>query len=404
MTGRVRLGTRLGKGGMAEVWRATVDGHAGEVVVRRVLRHLAGDARLQRMLLDEARLLQRFRHDHIVRLLEIAGEPDDPLLVMELVDGRSVYETIRTAGAFEPVLAVSVMASISRALGYVHALSDDNQPLRLVHRDVSPSNILIGFDGVAKLIDFGVAREESNVTRVRTESGVLRGKLAIAAPEQLSRQVVDHRADLFAAGVVLHEMLTGQRLFAGKTDAETIDRIQTGVIHPPSLRNPRVPPELDRITLRALARDPALRYQSGEALAAELEALLDGNERARLAAFMSRAFLSEPTSATSAGARPKRRLVALSIGVVLVAAAATVGIMMWLQRPMQRAIPAAAPTAVPETPRLVAPSPSPPPPTSSLPRPTSPPVKHPPKRSRTQTSHDENDPLEAAGVHDPFKN
>jgi serine/threonine-protein kinase len=274
--GRYQLMERIGAGGMAEVWRANLTGPAGfrrAVVVKRVLPHFAEEPAFNDMFLSEARILARLHHASIVQVLDFGVIDDHPFLAMELLHGRTLTEVMRAqmrAQGPDPGLAAFVARDVCRALAYAHDLKDDGgAPLCVLHRDVSPGNIMVGYDGSVKLLDFGIAKL-LDATRARdTESGVLKGKIAYMAPERLDGNVGDHRADLYSVGVVLHESLTGQRLFAGERPAA-----RAAPVPPPSRSDPEIPAALDEICRRALAADPRQRYAHAGQMVAELEAVL----------------------------------------------------------------------------------------------------------------------------------
>ncbi len=276
--GKYQLVERLGKGGMAEVWKARIVGPAGferTMVIKRILPQLVEDPDFVAMFVSEARLSARLNHANIVTVFELAKFGDEYYLAMEYVRGHDLISVLRThapRGAIPPGAAAYVLREVCRALGYAHAVTDDDgNPLRIIHRDVSPSNVMIGFDGGVKLLDFGIAKALAETDDSKTLTGTLKGKLGYMSPEQLDGREIDHRADLFSIGVLLWELVTGRRLFKGATDVQTIARVREAQVAPPSTVNPEVPPELDAICLKALARDPDRRYQTGEELAAALD-------------------------------------------------------------------------------------------------------------------------------------
>ena len=338
------------------------------MVLKRVLPHRAGtDAtQLDEMFASEAQLSLRLSHPHIVRALEMGEADGRRFLVMEHVPGHDLATIIRAQadGSPEPGLAVYVVQQICRALGYAHQLTDEEgHPLGLVHRDVSPSNILVGFDGSVRLCDFGIAKPRWDAERTRTVTGVQKGKPGFMAPEQLAG-VLDQRADLFAAGVVLHETLTGRRLFQGASPAETARLVQEGRIDPPSVLNRLVPPVLDEVCLRALARDPEVRYQTGDEMAQALEACLAGVDAGRVAEWMSSLFAgqAEEDHTTPAAAPPPTRRRAWLLAPLL----SVLAFACWqLLRPHLPATvspalgPVAVPPAPPTTPAPLAAAPSP---------------------------------------------
>jgi serine/threonine protein kinase len=290
--GRYELVEPLAQGGMAELWRAKLKGAAGferGLVLKRVLPHLAGDRSYVDMFLREARLSSRLSHPNLVQVFEL-GEVDGVYyLTMEHVDGADLCDLV-AARHHEPLpfgCAALIGREICRGLHYVHQLKDEQgRPLKMIHRDVSPSNIMLSAEGVVKLVDFGVAKAAASDERSAVHE--IKGKLAYLAPEQITLRRADARSDLFAAGITLHELLTGRRLFRRDTDKETLKSVLSAPIRPPSLYNPAVPPELDAIVMRALERDPKLRYQSGEEMAEALDAIV---HRTHAGAASVRAFL-----------------------------------------------------------------------------------------------------------------
>jgi serine/threonine-protein kinase len=279
--GKYQLVERLGRGGMAEVWKARMVGPAGfqrTLVVKRILPELAEDPQFVAMFVSEARLSARLNHVNIVHVFELGEAEGEYYLAMEYVHGHTLTAVMRNLalrGLPPPGFGAMVVRDLCRALAYAHALTDDNgEPLRLVHRDVSPANVMIGFDGGVKLFDFGIAKALAEVNEVKTQTGTLKGKLGYMAPELLDGRDFDHRSDLFSVGVLLHETLTGRRLFKGAHDLQTLQLIRQARVAPPSTVNPEVPPELDAICLRALARDPDERYQTGDELAAALDPIV----------------------------------------------------------------------------------------------------------------------------------
>jgi serine/threonine protein kinase len=303
--GKYLLVERLGRGGMAEVWKARIMGPAGfqrTMVVKRILPHLVEDPHFVQMFVSEARLSARLNHANIVHVFELGDVDGEYFLAMEYVRGRDLVNVMRAQlmkGVPPPGLGAFVVRDICRALGYAHSLTDDyGAPLRLIHRDVSPSNVMLAFDGAVKLLDFGIAKALAEASENKTQTGTLKGKFGYMSPEQVDGREVDHRADLFATGIVLHESLTGRRLFKGAHDLQTISLVREAKIVPPSSVNPEVPPELDRICLKALARLPEDRYRSCEDMAQELDQLVYqlkwGPER--LASMLRDLFPEEPSN------------------------------------------------------------------------------------------------------------
>jgi serine/threonine-protein kinase len=274
--GKYRLVELLASGGMAEVWRAEVAGPGGfakEVALKLVREDLARDPAFARMFAEEARLASRLAHANVVHVFEYDVVEGRQLLAMELVRGRTLRQLSdrcrRSGLRLGLPRAVHIGAEVARALAYAHRASGEGAPRGVVHRDVSPQNVLVSFEGEVKLADFGIARALGAVEA--TAPGTVKGKLGYMAPEQARGEPVDGRADLFALGVVLWELCAGRRLFARDGDAATLAALLSGdPVAPPSQWNEEVPPELDGALLRALERDPSRRLAS----AAEMEEVL----------------------------------------------------------------------------------------------------------------------------------
>ncbi|MCR9161324.1 MAG: serine/threonine protein kinase [Nannocystaceae bacterium] len=268
---------KLATGGMAELFLARAPQPSGApgpvVVLKRILPHLAEDEDFVRMFRDEAHLAFALQHPNIVRTLDI-GPADEHFFTMEYVHGddlRAIFDAAEASGQNVPLPHVlSIALGLTAALHYTHEHTDDaGRPLHIVHRDVSPTNVLVGFDGVVKLVDFGVAKAEAG-THV-TRAGTLKGKLAYMSPEQCRADVVDRRSDVFSVGILLYEMTTLRRLFAGETDIAVLHNVMKGVRTPPSTLRRGYPPDLERIVLAALQSDPNRRYPTAGALHDDLE-------------------------------------------------------------------------------------------------------------------------------------
>jgi eukaryotic-like serine/threonine-protein kinase len=302
---RYELIAELASGGMAMVFLARLEGAAGfqRLYALKVLHpHLAHDAEFVDMFLDEARLAARIRHPNVVPILEVGESDRGYYLVMEYIEGDTASRLIARATEEKSRLPASTAARIAvDALAGLHAAhelkADDGRPLRIVHRDVSPQNILVGVEGVSRITDFGVAHAATRLSVSRT--GQLKGKLAYMSPEQARGVQVDRRADVWAMGVVLWEMLVGGRLFRGENDAETLQRILFAPV--PGLRASGVelPEPFEAVCMRALERDPDVRYASaadfGDALelVARQTSMLDTHRQ--LAAYVDRAIGVELT-------------------------------------------------------------------------------------------------------------
>ncbi len=278
--GRYIVGDAIGKGGMATVHLARMTGPSGFgriLAVKRLHPHLVSESDLVVMLLDEAKISARIRSPFVVQTHDVVAAQDEVLLAMEYVHGVSLHRLLQRANdqheLLEPAVVVAIVHNVLSGLHAAHELeAADGSPLALVHRDVSPQNVLVGADGVARLLDFGVAHALGRVTTTR--EGHVKGKLSYMAPEQLEAQPVDRRTDVFAVGIVLWEALTGKRLFGGTDEKTAIGRILSGAVTKPSAERLELGAALDAVTLKALARDPAERYATAKEMATALEAAL----------------------------------------------------------------------------------------------------------------------------------
>ena len=270
----------IARGGMATVHLGRLlgpNGFARRVAIKRLHPQFAGDPEIASMFAEEARLSARVAHVNVVAMLDVVSADKELLLVMDYVHGETLSRVLthaRASGPTVPVpIVVTVLADVLHGLHAAHeATGEDGAPLRLIHRDVSPQNILVGTDGVARVVDFGIAKAvgQAQITR----EGQVRGKIPYMPPEQLLRRSSDHRADVYAAGVVLWEALAGKRLFVADDEPTLFSLVLEQVIVPPSHTNPAVPPELDAIALRALERDPERRFPDARAMAQAVEAVV----------------------------------------------------------------------------------------------------------------------------------
>jgi len=290
IVGRYALYGELAAGGMATVHLGRLLGPVGfsrTVAIKRLHEQFAKDPEFVSMFLDEARLCARIRHPNVVPTLDVIAGDRQLLLVMEYVQGESLSRLFRAAvarGERVPLkVAVAIMSGVLHGLHAAHEAKDERgQPLGIVHRDVSPQNVLVGADGVARVLDFGIAKAKGRLHT--TQDGRVKGKLAYMAPEQLRSDPVDRKSDIFAASVVAWELFTGKRLFEGESEAATITKVLLTPIPLPSSAvadldgtSPGSPerreqwPALDRILMRALDRDPAKRFETARDMATELE-------------------------------------------------------------------------------------------------------------------------------------
>ncbi len=276
--GKYSLFELIGRGGMAEVYKGRIQGPAGferTFVVKRILPHLSGDTTFIKMFVEEAKLSARLAHPNIVHIFELGAVDGEYFISMEYIRGHDLSETMRAIwkmmGPPRPELVAYIGREACRGLSYAHGLTDENgRLLGMVHRDISPSNVMLSYEGAVKLLDFGIAKALGDAPEI-TKAGTMKGKYAYMAPEQTEGDHVDNRSDIFACGIVLHEVLTGRRLFKGANDVQTIERVRRCEVPPPSLQNPAVPPELDAIILKALQRDPANRWADAADMANALD-------------------------------------------------------------------------------------------------------------------------------------
>jgi eukaryotic-like serine/threonine-protein kinase len=264
---------------MATVHLGRLLGHVGferTVAIKRLHPHFARDPEFVAMFVDEARVVGRIRHPNVVPTLDVVVEDGELFLVMEYVQGESLARLVKTAaaqgGAIPPAFATTILSSVLHGLHAAHeARNELGEPLDIVHRDVSPQNILVGADGVARVLDFGVAKAVGRSQTTR--EGQVKGKPAYMAPEQIEG-VVSRASDVYAASVVLWEALAGRRLFAGESDAHVMRQVLVGCGVPPSTYSAGVPAALDAITMRGLDVDPTKRFASAREMACALEEAL----------------------------------------------------------------------------------------------------------------------------------
>ncbi len=277
---RYRVLEKLESGGMAEVFRAESTGLEGfrkQVAIKRVLPHLVRKSKFISMFLDEARLSAQLSHSNCVQVFDIGVGDDAYFIVMEFVEGanlKSIATSMQNQGRTFPIPAAAYIAhEICKGLSYAHELADrSGMSLQLVHRDVSPPNVLVTKYGEVKIVDFGLAKASSQLEK--SEPGIIKGKFAYLSPEAALGQEVDHRADIFAVGIILWELLASQRLFTGDTDVQILYKVQAAKVPPISQINRSVPPDLERIIHRALARDPHERTSTARELGQELSRFL----------------------------------------------------------------------------------------------------------------------------------
>jgi len=277
--GRYELLVRIGRGGMASVWvareRSAVSGNQRLVAVKAMLPELATHSEFRSMFLSEVQVIQSIQHDNVVRVFDVSEHHNVLYMVMEWVEGDSLRNIIRASrpmGALPPEIAVCIAADAASGLHAAHELRDwDGQLRGVVHCDVSPHNILVGLEGKAKLVDFGIANALEGLGATRE---VIQGKVSYMSPEQAQGGQIDRRADIFALGIVLYEMSVGEQLFRGHNAAHTLELVKHGTIPRPSQLMANYPRKLETIVLKALNRDPNRRFQTAEEFEYELSTYL----------------------------------------------------------------------------------------------------------------------------------
>jgi len=295
--GKYVVGRRLAEGGMAEIYLCSVRGPEGfekKVVVKRIRSLLAKDPDFVQMFIAEARLASLLNHPNIVQIFDFNKDEESYYLAMEYVRGQSLWSVHKRARELmfpiPTTLVAQIGAEVARGLHYAHRLSVKGEWLALVHRDVTPHNVLLSYDGAVKLTDFGIAKAGSGLSA----PGKLKGKFAYMSPEQARGEAVDARSDIFSLGIVLWELLTGGRLFDGDGDLAILRSVQHSIIPPPARLNSEVPTGLDAAVMKALERNPVLRYQSAQelerALAEHVFAQAKGLEDTDTSAFLKHIF------------------------------------------------------------------------------------------------------------------
>jgi serine/threonine-protein kinase len=272
-TGRYQLFSELACGGMAMVYLGQLEGVHGfkrPVAIKRMHAQYARDPEFSSMFLEEARLVAKIRHPNVVPTLDVVTRDEAALIVMEFVEGESVARLVE-GGPVPPSIAAAIAHDTLCGLHAAHELTDDDdEPLGVIHRDVSPTNILVGKDGLARILDFGIAKAAGRST---TNDGSIKGKVPYMPPEQLWGSELDRTVDVYSVAVVLWEMLTGSELFKGGSDMETMKRIVEDEIVPPSAIVTEAAP-LDGVVMRGLSRDPSKRFRTALEMAKALEEAL----------------------------------------------------------------------------------------------------------------------------------
>lgn len=370
--GRYELRRRLARGGMAELWLADARGLSGfgrRIAIKRILPELGKDEELVERFLAEARLAARLHHRGIVQVFEVGCEDGDYFYAMEFLDGLDLRQVMENA-SLPLEAAVWIVAEVADALHEAHECAhEDGSPLGLVHRDVKPSNLFVTWDGVVKVLDFGIARVRADLAASKTRTGVLRGTYAYMSPEQVRSLDLDRRSDIFSLGIVMFELVTRTRLFQRSAEFETLQAIVAGDVPRPCKRAPGCPPALDAIIVKALGRRPEDRFATAANLASELREVVTSTLRPwsspSMAAWMSS---NRPAIAEASAEASAERATGPSISatltederasrgarwswlVWLVVAAAGAAGLFWLARDRDTAEPEPAAAAIAPTP------------------------------------------------------
>ena len=352
--GQYVLVEKIATGGMAEVWKARmrgVEGFQKIVAIKKILPHLSDNQDFIEMFVDEAKLAAQLNHNNIIHIYDLGKIQSSYYIAMEYIDGFDLKTILRRAeergNPMEPQLALFIASKVASALDYAHRKRDfDEREMGLVHRDVSPQNVLISQEGDIKLCDFGIAKAASKASH--TQAGALKGKLQYMAPEQAWGRSIDRRSDIFALATVLFEMLTGRKLFSGDNELSILEQVREARVTAPSLFNDEVTPEIDKVVIKALQKDPANRYQTAGEMARDIDAILYSFRptptSADLAIFMHRIsspepVMQEPEPEPFPAAPPKPAAPVFKPAVAPVVAAAAAAPAMPL------AVPAAVPVA-----------------------------------------------------------
>src|SRR3954470_17596935 len=301
--GKYVLLERISVGGMAEVFKAKsfgVEGFEKILAIKRILPSLAEDSDFIEMFIDEAKICGQLNHANICQIFELGRVQDSHFIAMEYIWGKDLLQIQnrmrKQRTTMRPEMAGFIAAKLCEGLDYAHKKKDaTGRPLQIIHRDISPQNILISYEGELKVIDFGIAKAASRSSK--TQAGVLKGKFGYMSPEQVRGLPLDRRSDIFAIGTILYELLASDRLFIGESDFETLEKVRNVDCRPPSKVNPACPPALEKIILKALTKEVEDRYQWASEMMEELQAFLMGFDPAftakQLAGWMREGFAVE---------------------------------------------------------------------------------------------------------------
>ncbi|GAB4292219.1 MAG: hypothetical protein Kow0090_06060 [Myxococcota bacterium] len=299
--GKYWLCDRIGAGGMAEIFVARHQGFSGfdrTLAIKRILPFVSQNPDFKEMFINEARIAARLQHANIAHIYDFGFVDGAYFLAMEYIHGKNLMailkELQRLGVSFTLQNSAFVAMKLCDALAHAHKTSEGGVSLNIVHRDISPQNIIISYDGNVKVVDFGIASAASKITKPLVNSGSIKGKFSYMSPEQAEGLPVDSRSDIFSAGIVLYEMLTGRPLFTGNTNLDTINQVKRARVPRLSDLGVEVPDQLANIVYRALQKDAALRYQTAEEMGKDISRFLYANNpdytSAKLAEFVSELF------------------------------------------------------------------------------------------------------------------
>ncbi|MCG3172781.1 MAG: Serine/threonine-protein kinase PknD [Myxococcota bacterium] len=301
--GKYMLIDRIAVGGMAEIFLARqegIDGFERPAVIKRIRPHLSNQPGFIKMFLNEAKIAAQLNHPNVCQIYDLGRIGDSYFLSMEFIHGRDMSRIIPKAKKknipFPMEYALRIAEEVCQGLHHAHSKTDAyGNPLNIVHRDVSPENVQVSFDGHVKMLDFGIAKAQGSLSE--TKAGEIKGKLSYLSPEQCKGLALDHRSDVFGVGAMLYEWLTGYKLFKGESDLEVINNIIDGKIYPPSYFKASIPEPVERIAMKSLEKDREKRYQSAWEMHQEIEAFLKSHTfyptNMHLSNFMKQLFKDE---------------------------------------------------------------------------------------------------------------
>lgn len=282
--GKYVLLNRIAVGGMAEIFLARQEGLEGfekTICIKRIRPHLSSQPNFVRMFLNEAKLAAQLNHPNIVQIYDLGRINDSYFIAMEYISGRDTSRILPKAEKlrmpFPMIYALKIASNACEGLYYAHSKTDAyGNPLSVVHRDITPENIIVGFNGTVKIVDFGIAKASTQLEQTR--AGEIKGKLSFMSPEQAMGKTLDHRSDIFSLGAVMYEWITGYKLFTGENEMAILKNIIDGRIYPPSYFKEDVHPEVEKILMKALEKDVEKRYQSAWEMQFDIDTFVAGSD------------------------------------------------------------------------------------------------------------------------------